>query len=304
MGGVDDNAYTNVLTAWLMTRVIDALENLPLDRRTRLEERLGLAPEEITRWQDMSERLYVPFLTNGLVAQFDGYEELAELDWDAYRETYGDIHRLDRILEAEGEDPNAYKVSKQADVLMLPFLFSAEVLQQTFEQLGYAFNRADIPRLVAYYDARTSHGSTLSTIVQAWVVARTDRAQSFDLFVKALRADLYDVQGGTTREGIHLGAMCGTVDMVQNMYLGCEARSDALHVNPLLPAQLRRITTRVRYLGHDVTIDATRDEVRIATDRGSGDMIRVAYRGRQRRLPPGRETVFRLIPEKEDDVAA
>ena len=302
-GGIDDNAYTNVLTAWVMTGTIDALENLPLDRRNRLVSRLGVSDEEIHTWQDISERLYVPFLSNGLIAQFEGYESLRELDFEAYRQKYGDIHRMDRILEAEGKDPNDYKVSKQADVLMLPFLFSADALQEIFEQLGYAFDRAEIPRLVEYYDARTSHGSTLSTIVQAWVVARTNRAQSWELFCRALKADVEDVQGGTTREGIHLGAMCGTIDMVQNMYLGCEVRGDALHVNPVLPDDLGRIATRVRYLGQDVAIEATHETVRISTDPGSGDTIYVAYRGRQRRLPPGRETVFRLLRPRERPAA-
>jgi hypothetical protein len=55
----------------------------------------------------------------------------------------------------------------------------------------------------------------------------------------------------------------------------------------------------VRYLGQDVEIEATRDTVRIRTDPGSGDTIYVAYRGRVRRLPPGGETVFRLIPPRE-----
>ncbi|MEZ5582228.1 MAG: hypothetical protein R3F37_05080 [Candidatus Competibacteraceae bacterium] len=56
------------------------------------------------------------------MSQFEGYEDLQELDWQAYREKYGDIHRLDRILEAEGDSANRYKLSKQADLLMLFYL--------------------------------------------------------------------------------------------------------------------------------------------------------------------------------------
>ena len=70
----------------------------------------------------------VPFLEDGIIAQFDGYDRLEELDWDAYRARYGDIQRLDRILEAEGDTINRYKASKQADVLMLFYLFSSEEL--------------------------------------------------------------------------------------------------------------------------------------------------------------------------------
>ncbi|MEO1103483.1 MAG: glycoside hydrolase family 65 protein, partial [Pseudomonadota bacterium] len=209
--GLDDNAYTNVLCAWMLARTLDLFASLPTARREHLMATLAIEQAELERWLDVSERLHVPFMKNGLLAQFDGYEDLEELDWEGYRRKYGDIHRLDRILEAEGKSPNKYKMSKQADVLMLPFLFTAESLRETFEQLGYTFDTQDLPRLVEYYGQRTSHGSTLSTIVQAWVVARTDRTKSWDLFSQALRADLEDVQGGTTREGIHLGAMCGTI---------------------------------------------------------------------------------------------
>lgn len=294
-GGIDDNAYTNVMCAWALARTVDALENLPPGRRERLAIRLALRQEEMHRWQEISESMFVPFLANGLIAQFDGYDALEELDWDAYRVRYGDIHRLDRLLEAEGRAVNAYKASKQADVLMLPFLFSAEVLVQIFEQLGLAFDPADLPRTVAYYDERTSHGSTLSIIVDAWVVARTSRARSWELFVSALRADVDDVQGGTTPEGIHLGAMCGTIDMVQNGYLGCEVRGDALHIDPVLPEALSGIATQVRYRGQDVTIEATRQEVRVTAGAGGADTILLIYRGRQRRLPPGTTTSFRLV---------
>jgi trehalose/maltose hydrolase-like predicted phosphorylase len=42
--------------------------------------------------------------------------DLEELDWEFYREKYGDIHRLDRILKAEGKSPDNYKLAKQADL--------------------------------------------------------------------------------------------------------------------------------------------------------------------------------------------
>lgn len=293
--GLTDNAYTNILCAWVLSRALDCIATLPRTRRERLMASIGLSDADLERWVDVSEQLHVPFLSNGLLAQFDGYEELSELDWDDYRERYGDIGRLDRILEAEGKSPNQYKVAKQADVLMLPFLFTAQTLRETFEQLGYRFEPGDLPRLVDYYDQRTSHGSTLSTIVHAWVVARTDRRRSWDLFSEALRADLNDVQGGTTSEGIHLGAMCGAIDMVQSGYLGCAALGEALHVDPVLPDALRGVRTRVHFRGQDVLVDATREAVTLHNESGVGQTIWVNYRGRRRQLPPGAQTSFRLV---------
>ena len=73
----------------------------------------------------------VVFHGDGIISQFEGYENLKEFDWKGYREKYGDIRRLDRILEKEGDSANHYKLSKQPDVLMLFYLFSAETLRKT-----------------------------------------------------------------------------------------------------------------------------------------------------------------------------
>jgi alpha,alpha-trehalase len=125
-GGIDNSAYTNVMAAWVLTRARDVIDLLPGMRRKQLCERLGLSLDEIDGWHEIAGKLRVPMNAEGIIGQFDGYDELEEFDWDRCREKYGDIHRLDRILEAEGDTPNRYKVSKQADVLMLFYLFSAD----------------------------------------------------------------------------------------------------------------------------------------------------------------------------------
>ena len=45
---------------------------------------------ELSHWEDVSRRVFVPF-HNGVISQFEGYEGLAELDWQAYRQRYGNI---------------------------------------------------------------------------------------------------------------------------------------------------------------------------------------------------------------------
>src|SRR5213076_527097 len=98
------------------------------------------------------------------ISQFEGYEQLQELDWDAYRATHGNIQRLDRILRAEGDDPDRYKLAKQADTVLLFFLFAPEEIRLLFERLGYEWDSDSVERNIDYYDRRTSHGSTLSYI--------------------------------------------------------------------------------------------------------------------------------------------
>ena len=304
-GGLDNNAYTNVMAAWVLTRALDVLDMLPKARARQICERIGLDPAETERWHEISRKLRIPFLGDGIISQFEGYDALQELDWEGYRAKYGDIHRLDRILNAEGNDPNAYKASKQADVLMLFYLFSADELRMLFEQLGYPFRYETIPDNIAYYLARTSDGSTLSQVAHAWVLARSNRPGSWALFCRALDSDVHDAQGGTTPEGIHCGAMAGTIDLVQRCYLGMELRAHALHFDPLLPDDLRGVRVRLRYRRQVLDVQANHDTLRIRSLSFTADAITIAYRNRVRELAPGESCEFRLIrPRKLARAAA
>lgn len=120
--GLNDNAYTNVLTAWVCRRAVDALNEVAGHGCDDVHARLAIRSEEPAAWEHLSQRMTVPFLTDGVIGQFAGYEDLDELDWDHYRRRYGNIGRLDLILEAEGDTTNRYRLAKQADVLMLAYL--------------------------------------------------------------------------------------------------------------------------------------------------------------------------------------
>lgn len=207
--------------------------------------------------------MYLHFHEDGIISQFEGYDALHELDWEHYRARYGNIQRLDLILEAENDSPNRYKLSKQADVLMLFYLFSAEELRELFERLGYPFEYDIIPKNVTYYSARSSHGSTLCRVVHAWVLARSDRPRSMIFFAEALQSDVADIQQGTTSEGVHLGAMAGSVDLVERVSTGIEIKSNVLRFNPELPPEMERLDMRIRYRGHSLDLRLTRDALTV-----------------------------------------
>jgi trehalose/maltose hydrolase-like predicted phosphorylase len=293
--GLDNNAYTNLMAAWVLSRALETVELLPDHRRVELTERIGLAREELERWDEIRRKLVVCFHDGDIISQFQGYGDLEELDWDRLRRRYGDIRRLDRILEAEGDTVNRYKASKQADVLMLFYLLSAEELGGLLEQLGYRLEPDAIRRNVDYYLARTSHGSTLSGVVNAWVLARSDRPRSWRFFTEALASDLHDVQGGTTAEGIHLGAMAGTVDLAQRCYTGLEMREDVLWLNPSLPEELDGLDFDVRYRGHwGINLHLTPRRLRVRVAASDAAPVRVAVRGQVVELAPGSTREFPL----------
>jgi trehalose/maltose hydrolase-like predicted phosphorylase len=292
--GIDNNAYTNVMTTWLLLRALQVLDLLPERRRAELTQTLGLTAAEQERWRHITRRMYVPFHGDGIISQFAGYEKLEELDWQAYRARYGNIGRLDRILEAEGDSPNRYKASKQADVLMLFYLLSAEELGALLHRLGYGWSPSRIPDTIDYYLARTSGGSTLSAVVNAWVLARANRENAFDEYVEALRCDVADVQGGTTAEGIHLTAMAGTIDVLQRCFAGVDTRDDVLWVNPHWPRRLGRLKFAILYRGHVVTVTITGYSVAVSSGPGSQAPVRVGCRGQLRELSNGQTLQFRL----------
>lgn len=244
--GLDDNAYTNVTATWVLARTLELLDTLPEPRRRELAERTGLTAGELELWEDVSHTLHVPF-HDDVISQFEGYGELSELDWHGYRGRYGDIRRLDRILEAEGDTVNRYKASKQADVLMLGYLFAPAELGGLFRRLGHRLEEDMWRRTVDYYMHRTSHGSTLSGLVHGWVLARCRRSEAWKFVQEALQGDIADVQGGTTGEGIHLGAMAGTLDLVQRGLTGLETRGGALWLAPVPMPELSTYGFALRY---------------------------------------------------------
>ncbi|MFG2192055.1 glycoside hydrolase family 65 protein [Streptomyces sp. NPDC048639] len=292
--GLDDNAYTNVTAAWVLGRALDLVRDLPEPRRRELFEHIGVTDGEPERWEDVSRRLHVPFHRD-VISQFEGFGDLEELDWEGYRERYGDIRRLDRILEAENDTVNRYQASKQADVLMLGYLFSPAELAGLFRRLGYEFGSELWHRTVDYYVHRTSHGSTLSGLVHGWVLARERRAGAWSFVREALEGDVADLQGGTTGEGIHLGAMGGTLDLVQRGLTGLETRDDALWLDPVPLPELSEYGFSLRYRGHwGVDLRLRHGRLRIEVPASPEPPIRVVLAGRSIMVAPGESVALRL----------
>jgi trehalose/maltose hydrolase-like predicted phosphorylase len=273
----------------------DLLSLLPRSRAEALRGRLGITDEELATWRDMSRRMFVPFHEDGIISQFEGYDALDELDWDAYRAKYGSIQRLDRILRAEGDDPDRYKLAKQADTVMLFFLFSADELRAIFEQLGYEYRTDTAQRNIEYYDRRTSHGSTLSFVVYAGVLAALDAESSWDRFLVALKSDVDDIQGGTTKEGIHIGVMSGTLDVVQRGFAGTEIRDGVLYFHPRLPSRLDSLAFSMQFRGTPIRVTLSDDRLTLAVHPEGGSLpIKVAVADEVRQLCPGDSTAFDL----------
>jgi alpha,alpha-trehalase len=296
--GLRNNTYTNVMVVWVLQRALEALEDLPAHYRQELVAELTIRDAELDRWRDITRKMKVVFHADGVLTQFEGYEQLREFDWEGYREKYGNVQRLDRLLEAEGDSTARYKVAKQADVLMLLFLLSRDELRELLAGLGYQVTEEQLARTVTYYLARTSHGSTLSGVVSAWVLARYDPEQAWQFLMRALQSDIADVQGGTTAEGIHLGAMAGTVDIVLRCLTGMRARGPVLRFDPALPPTVKQLRFSVHYRGHRVDVELAEDHLRLSARPGTAQPIDVQVRDQVMELAPGQEHEVTLLPRR------
>ena len=287
--GLRNNTYTNVMVVWVLQRALEALEVLPPHYRQELVAELAIGDDELDRWRDITHKMKVVFHADGVLTQFEGYEDLAEFDWEGYRERYGNIARLDRLLEAEGDSTDRYKLAKQADVLMLLFLLSRTELRELLAGLGYEVSEEQLARTVDYYLQRTSHGSTLSGVVSAWVLARYEPEEAWQFLLHALESDVADVQGGTTAEGIHLGAMAGTVDIVLRCLAGMRARGPVLRFEPALPPQVKQLNFSVHYRGHRIDVELAEDHMRLGSRPGPAQPIQVLVHDQTVELAPGQE---------------
>jgi len=264
-GGIKNNAYTNIMAAWVIEKALHIVDTMIAEEeKMALLMKAEISAEEIVRWRDVIQKMTVPMDQDGLIHQFEGYMDLEELDWPDYRRKYDNIHRVDRILKSEGLSPDSYKVAKQADVLMLFYVLNVDELGAIFDRLGYSFGKDIIEKNFNYYFPRTSHGSTLSMVVHAYIAGLLgDKEQAMKFFIETLKSDIYDTQGGTTQEGIHAGVMGGTLDLFLRSFAGLHISEDRICLDPRLPEQWQGIKFHVRYRNIWFNISATKDSLTV-----------------------------------------
>lgn len=282
VGGLTDNAYSNIMVSWMMDKAFILMDHLEPQQRERILNVLSLTKEDLDRWTRIMHGLSLHISKEGVIEQFRGYFGLGELDWDHYREQYEDIHRLDRILKAEGKSPDDYKLSKQPDFLMGFYNIGASEVTRIIESLGYTLPEDYEKINFNYYIDRTSHGSTLSRLVHARLAWQTGLHDiGWGLYLDALRSDLVDIQGGTTGEGIHCGVMAGTVYDVISTYAGLSLKGTVPELNPSLPGHWKGLDFKFNFRGTFFTVSVSESSLKISGKNAGKDKIKVHLCGNE-----------------------
>jgi trehalose/maltose hydrolase-like predicted phosphorylase len=290
-GGLRDNAYTNIMVAWAFEKAGSLFEEFKVQGSTLVlsppqtgegsvqGSTFKVTDEEIKRWEEIEHNLRLVVNDEGIIAQYDGYFDLEELDWDAYRKKYGNVYRMDRILKAEGKSPDEYKVSKQADTLMTFYILEKEEVNDILGKMGVKLPDDYIEKNLKYYLQRTSHGSTLSRVVHAHLANMVgDEELGWELYKDALTSDYQDIQGGTTAEGIHAGVMAGTVWIALTTFGGLSLHGEWPLFRPNLPGHWEKISFGFDFRGNEYEVEVYRNKIRIRAE-GEPDRLSIELNG-------------------------
>ena len=234
--GVDDNAYTN----WMV--------RFNLERAAWVAQAFGGAPPgEAQTWSGVARELYVPQpRADGVIEQFAGFFDLLDHPLQSEDRFRAPLRRL-----FDWETVNRMQLIKQADVLMLPWLFPE------------AFDDAVVLANYRYYEPRTDHGSSLSPGVHAAIAARLglmDEASRY--WERSLWLDLSDSMDNSSL-GVHVAAMGASWQALVFGFLGMKFADSApvprARAAQRLPAGWQSVELSLAWRGvhHRVCVEPT-----------------------------------------------
>ena len=69
------------------------------------------------------------------------------------------------------------------------------------------------------------------------------------MYVETLKSDYVDIQGGTTKEGIHTVVMAGAAVLALRAYAGLNLDGPRVGIDPCLPAAWREVRFNIGFKG-------------------------------------------------------
>lgn len=246
---VDDDAYTNGMARWNLETAATASELAAREwpeQWSRLAHKLRLADSEIDEWRVVARELYTGLDPgSGLIEQFRGYFQLEDIDLTQFEPRNAPMDVLlgpERVRRSQ--------IIKQPDVIMLLHLlgdrFPAHVKEANFR----------------YYDARCSHGSSLSPAIHALAAARLgDIPLAERYFRQASEIDLANNMGNAAG-GVHAAALGGLWQAAVFGFAGLRLDEDGPRLDPALPPSWSELAFTVRWRGreHPLTVGSSAGE--------------------------------------------
>ncbi|AKJ63358.1 beta-phosphoglucomutase [Kiritimatiella glycovorans] len=244
--GVNNNAYTNVMTRWMFEYACEVYARMERDAPQALEAlraRIGLDEEEVGRWRRAAERMYVPYDDElGITPQDDCFLELDPVDMD--------LVPKNTDIRSHHHPLNLWRmqVIKQADTVMLMFT------------QGHRFSRELKERNYRFYEPRTNHGSSLSPCMHNILACEIgDIEDAYGFFRQTALMDIHDFKNNTAG-GVHSACLGGCWMTVVHGFGGMRDYPGGLEFNPVLPDAWEGLAFPVTWKGRRLKINVSRNE--------------------------------------------
>ncbi|MGC9454707.1 MAG: glycosyl hydrolase family 65 protein [Phycisphaerae bacterium] len=238
--GIDDDAYTCVMVRHILRRADGLIGELSHRHGGRVREllegkHLGFDDAERQLWRDIAEKLHVPRLGGGELAQFEGIEKYSEPSPAAIRD------------HGEAGD----KRHKQADALMV------------FHALPRMFDDAEVERNFLAHAPLCDQTSSLSTATHALLAARLRRARDARRYFQAAAGVDLEDSFGNTRHGIHGAGEGGIWMAVVHGFGGLRVGEQGVAIEPQLPPQWSRLDYSFLLAGQCVRVAVEKAHVQV-----------------------------------------
>jgi alpha,alpha-trehalose phosphorylase len=257
---VDDNAYTNLMARFNLTRAVEWtrwLEAHHQEEFVRLSQALELGASEIDLWQQLAGAVFVPQDdVRKLTPQDARFFNRKAWDWTVPRSQHPLLLFFHPLVIYR------HQVLKQADVVMamylLPHLFSEELTRNNFD----------------FYDPLTTRDSSLSAPIQAAVAARIGYLKpALSYFEEAALLDLEN-RAGNTADGLHLATAGGTWQALISGFGGFTHGAAGARFDPRLPPAWSNLEFNVRIRGS--LVHASLDHQSLTLSLLAGDEVTVS----------------------------
>ncbi len=252
---VNNNAFTNYTAHWNIELALQIARHLK-QRQMGLYERLDASLDlesSMKEWEEILPKIYLPAPTSeGVIPEEDRYLEKKVIDLTPYKESDA-VGTL--FHDYNLEQVNEMQITKQADVLLLLFLFENLFAKEIKEK---NWN---------YYEPKTTHDSSLSLSTHALLAADLGlKEQSYRLFKEARDIDMGEYMHSSD-DGIHAASIGGIWNATIFGYGGIRVLDGKLRIEPNLPNEWQSLAFEIEYKKAIVGVKIVGDKLMVSTDR-------------------------------------
>ena len=261
---VNNNWYTNRMTAWELAYPAEQLMLIPREKA----QTLGVNAEEIRRFREISEKMYLPYDEElGVFVQHDTFLDKDLMPADA-------LSPADRPLNQKWSWDR---------ILRSCFIKQADVLQGLYF-LEHLYDKETIRRNFDFYEPMTVHESSLSPCVHSILAAslgKLEKAQ--ELYRRTARLDLDNINNDTC-DGLHITSMAGSWLSIVQGFAGMRTLTGSLSFDPQLPDGWDGYAFKIVYRGRLIEVSVSREGTGLKLL--SGEALTVMLHGHEVRLAP------------------